>query len=492
MCCVERLPLGSFFSIFVPATLAAAALAALTVCPVAAASGPSISLRSPHPYQVIQRGERGTADILVVGVLRGISGRVLARWGHGAWTSAQTAEDGSFAIRLRSQPAGQAEVVVRSARRPSVSATCDCVGVGDIYVIAGQSNASGRSPYRFAVESTTITATAFGNDYQWQPLRDPTDSAARQRDLISRDLRAGGSVWPLVASTLMRLEDVPVAFVPCARGSTAIAYWRPERSSSPAKLTLYQSMMRRIRAVGGRVRAVLFWQGEADARLGTPRRVYERRLLRLAQAVYHDCGAPLVVAQIGNCRPDRCTATAVTGIRAAQSNAWGRRHVVAGPQLYDIDLRGGVHFVRAAEVRLAAKRWATSILGGVLGHKIEPSPHLYGASYDGLRTVRLVFATESLPLRGQQVDGIVVEANGRRVAVVRETAQADTVTITLKRRQHGRLRVSLGTGLTASGCRVPCDASRWHLPAQMFTGRRVKSAPRVLSLAWGVTPSAWS
>ena len=57
----------------------------------------------------------------------------------------------------------------------------------------------------------------FGNDYRWHELHDPVDSAEGQVDTVSRDLGAGGSVWPDVATELLAAEGVPVAFVPAQR-----------------------------------------------------------------------------------------------------------------------------------------------------------------------------------------------------------------------------------------------------------------------------------
>ena len=114
--------------------------------------------------------------------------------------------------------------------------------------------------------SGRVRASMFGNDDLWKALRDPVDSPARQVDRVSADPRAAGSVWPLVGAGLVAADPVPVAFVPCARATTSISRWLRDERRPYSRATLYGSMVRRVRAVGGRVRAVLFWQGEADAR----------------------------------------------------------------------------------------------------------------------------------------------------------------------------------------------------------------------------------
>ena len=64
----------------------------------------------------------------------------------------------------------------------------------------------------------------------------------------------------------MRREAVPVAFVSCAAGATPLSEWVRDSYRPWSSRTLFGSMLRRVHAVGGRVRAVLFWQGERDAR----------------------------------------------------------------------------------------------------------------------------------------------------------------------------------------------------------------------------------
>ena len=296
---------------------AAALLACAAVIPSLAIAAPHIVVSTPHAWQVVQRDARGRADIVVSGRCIGLDGSVRVSWGDRR-TTARCDRAGRFTARLESVAAGQATLRVRSALRPEVACSRRDVGVGDIYVIAGQSNASGRSRTLFSYTSTTWRAAMFGNDYRWQELRDPVDSAVGQVDTVSGDGRAGGSVWPVVATALLAEEGVPVAFVPCPRSSTPIASWRPDLPAGRRPFTLYTSMARRIAAVGGRVRAVLWWQGERDARLLTPGPQYVAALEDLASAIWRDFRTPMVVAQIGDygiAYPDAGVSRSRTGRR---------------------------------------------------------------------------------------------------------------------------------------------------------------------------------
>jgi len=450
---------------------AAASLATPAACTPAGAAGPSLSVSSPRPHQVIQRGADGRADIVVRGVSRGLGGRVQVRWDNGPWSTGAVAGNGGFAVRLRGCAAGQGTLVVRSAVRPSYSRWLAHVSVGDIFVVAGQSNASGRGWQYSTYSGGLLHAGLFGNDDRWKDLRDPVDSTVRQVDNVSRDALAAGSVWPLVATGLVAADPVPVAFVPCARGSTTISRWLRDPAKPYSRTTLYGSMMRRIRAVGGKVRAVLFWQGEADARAGLQRSDYEAALRFLAAQVEEDCGAPLLAAQIGD-YDLRYTAESVNGIRLAQQDLWDQGWVVPGPVLYDVDLHGRVHFAQPSAVEVAARRWTAAILAGVGDVDVPAGPTILDAWYDGGETVSLRFDCGEGALRPGAVGGLVLRTPdgaevGCQYAVV---TSADTVSIYLLVPAREPLTVSLGSGREAAGRPVPMEDSAWALPALPFIG----------------------
>jgi hypothetical protein len=446
-------------------------LACALVAQSAAVAAPHVVILTPRAWQVVQRDVHGRADIVVSGRCIDLRGSVRVSWGvyH---STALCDRAGRFTARLEDVAAGQATLRVRSARDPAVTSSRRDVGVGDIYVIAGQSNAAGWSPYRFSCASRTVRAAMFGNDYRWQRLRDPVDSATGQVDTVSADRLAGGSVWPLVATDLLAAEGAPVAFVPCARSTTPIARWSPDiRPERPAG-TLYTSMARRVAAVGGRVRAVLWWQGERDARFLTPGPVYEAGLQSLAAAVWNDFGAPMVVAQIGD-YDEGYTDAGIDAVRLAQEHAWGSPHILQGPVLYDIDLHGDVHFKEPDDVAAAAHRWSAAILRTVRHRDAGRTPRLVRAVREG---DEIVLTADSELQPGAGLGGFVVHDDGRQVPVVSASADGDTVRLLLGEPVGGTVDVSLGEGRSAAGAPVPTDVSAWRLPMLPFVEQPVSIA----------------
>jgi hypothetical protein len=212
-------------------------LGVAAAAPAAAAAAPrdsSLDVVSPHAYQVFQRID-GRGDILVTGRMIGLGRSLEVRWGEEPWAPFECGRDGTFSLRLGARRAGQATLVVRSASHPDVVVSREYVGVGDIYVVAGQSNASGRGSALASYSHPVLRAALFGNDDRWKDLADPVDDATGQVDRVSADPGAGGSVWPRVATELMAAEGVPVAFVPCAKIGTPIRKWAEEAAAPHAR-----------------------------------------------------------------------------------------------------------------------------------------------------------------------------------------------------------------------------------------------------------------
>lgn len=258
--------------------------------------------------------------------------------------------------------------MVRLKEEPAVAATVPHVGVGDIFVIAGQSNASGRGFHLQSYKASGVTASLFGNDYRWRDLADPTNSTINQVDAVSNeesDRNAvgasqgppGGSYWPILATHILANEHVPVAFVPCALGNSTIALWEPSVQDSWGQGTLYGSMIIRAKAVGG-VRAVLWHQGESDAHALMPEQTYRKALAALAAAVHADLGVKLIPAKLqsgGAIAPQ----SAIDAINDAIGAEWTQdANVARGADLTGLFVDDGfAHIETDANMSRAGRLW---------------------------------------------------------------------------------------------------------------------------------------
>jgi Carbohydrate esterase, sialic acid-specific acetylesterase len=178
-----------------------------------------------------------------------------------------------------------------------------------LFVLAGQSNMSGRGDIAQSGAETDPRIYVFGNDYRWKLATEPIDDPKGQVDKVSEDPNAGaGPALPFAVSLREQRPDMAIGLIPCAKGGTSIYQWRRSLSDR----TLYGSCLKRMRAAStmGEVAGLLFFQGESDAL--DPKQYPDRTLLpnqwASEFAAYisewrNDLGLPelpVVFAQIGS------------------------------------------------------------------------------------------------------------------------------------------------------------------------------------------------
>lgn len=299
---------------------------------------PPLALTAPVPYETFQRRPTNVGSLYLAGSTT-LGGNIEARFNGGPWARvARNVLPGDWTGELAAQAPGQGTLECRVAGRPETVQTVPNVGLGEVYVVAGQSNAVGVGDTLHAAEHPVFTATILGTDGSWQPMTDPTG------------LNGKGSVWPLVATRLMSERGVPVAIIPCAVGGTSIADWQPDG-------TLYANLKARGKRPGG-VKEVLWWQGEKDVGLGTSQADYCARGTTLLNAIGADlrCRTRVALLQTEPLRSAEAQAT----IRAAQTQLRTHKFALPGPDLVNLICDGGFHLVLDEKQRAAADLWAAS------------------------------------------------------------------------------------------------------------------------------------
>lgn len=239
----------------------------------------------------------------------------------------------------------------------------------DIFIVAGQSNASGRGTNSQVWSHASLIPLVYANNYRWKLLADPTDSVDGQVDAVSNEdpTPVGGSVWPLLATQIMAATGRRVAFVPCAKGGSAITAWQPGANHND-RTTLYGSMNYRISQarvlLRAQVRGVLWWQGEQDALADMNAATYNGYLDTIANALATDQGVPLIPCKLQNC--SGLTAGQMAEINTGIGAAWAdNSNVVAGPDLSGIATDDTFHLQSDVKLLSAATLWYNAIVAGV-------------------------------------------------------------------------------------------------------------------------------
>jgi hypothetical protein len=338
--------------------------------PLAAAfasiAGAAITLESPKDYQVFQRATKDAGKIAVRG--------------HGAPPCAEVTVNGEalpvdpgtceFHGELTLPAGGWYKVEVRSG---AAAATVEHVGIGEVFVISGQSNSTN---YGEEPQHTRSGMVSTFSGTEWRLADDPQPGV--------QDHSQGGSFIPAFGDALFALLKVPVGVACVGYGGTSVRQWLPKGDrfhSSPASARffdkagdewasdgqLFQGMVERIRQVG-RFRALLWHQGESDAHqaaghvsTGSEYRRMMERLIAATRGATWDF--PWMVAQASYHTP---ADPSDPEIRAAQASLWHDKIALEGPDTDTLtgDNRQnqgtGVHF-SAKGLRAHGQLWAEKV-----------------------------------------------------------------------------------------------------------------------------------
>jgi predicted phosphodiesterase len=264
--------------------------------------------------------------------------------------------------RLKMPAGGWYGLEVRDSRTPDHRSQVVQFGVGEVFVVAGQSNSGNYGEVKQSTQTGLVSAYDFGNK-KWQLAVDPQPGAGGR----------GGSIMPLLGDLLVREFEMPIGIIAYGQGGTSVREWLPQGSRFPNPPTvenkvrkinddeweslgkIYPGFIERMKAFGKNgFRAVLWHQGESDANQKDPTRtlsgpLYEKYLTQLILKTRTDLewDVPWFVAQATYHVPGD---ESDPNIRAAQANLWKNGVAFQGP---DTDqLKGklrerdgqGVHF----------------------------------------------------------------------------------------------------------------------------------------------------
>lgn len=384
----------------------------------------TITITKPLAYQVYQRNGSNQADITITGTYTGTApSGVQARWQGGTWTNiSATIGGGTYSGSLTAQTGGQGTLDVRDTGVPAVTASVTYIGVGDVFLVIGQSNAAGELDNSQIYTHATLKAAQYGfTTNTWGELLDPTGANV-----------AKGSVWPLLATYIMASQSVPVAFIPCAVGGTSLVSGSAEWTSAGSR---YVDTVARVAAakVNG-IKAMLWYQGENDALAGVTYSAYAFSLTTMRTNLCTSFGLgtiPLVAALIGSCAT--ATDANLDAIRRGIFYCWDNdANIKAGPTAHDRLFSDGTHWKSDAEAAILAARWWRCLKY----HYYSGTENARGAAFStGARTgslVTVVFSNVTTALQSATAAGWEYTRNSVPITVNSASVTAsNTVVLTL-------------------------------------------------------------
>ncbi|MBW7461290.1 sialate O-acetylesterase, partial [Paenibacillus sepulcri] len=207
-----------------------------------------------------------------------MEGRISA----GPWRSLGSASQPEFSAALERVPAGEHEIYVRIVSPETgellVEGDIGPVYVGDLWVLAGQSNMEGCGRLIHVEEPQPGVSCFYMGDrwdlaveplcwllespdpVHWTPLPEGMGVSEEKRKeyirMARRDRVHGSGLGLPFGKMMLRHTGVPVGLLMVAHGGTSMSQWDAALAGEGGR-SLYGAMLRVIREAGGKVRGCL-------------------------------------------------------------------------------------------------------------------------------------------------------------------------------------------------------------------------------------------
>ena len=238
---------------------------------------------------------RGEGDVFLMVAKAGAKKPVIAKRVCGK------AAKGCFSAVLYGIPCGGPYTVTLECEKESV--TVYNVYVGEVWIMAGQSNMQGCGFITGKHENKNQSIRAYYTNNTWDMATEPVNDirialAPAHRALmqepparVRKAVRGIGAGCGLpFAVERFRQTGVPQGLIACAHGGTRIGMWDPA-DLDKGYGSLYGAMIERVRLNGGRVSGMLWYQGCSDcSEAHAPE--FAARTLDMFKAVRRDLKAP--------------------------------------------------------------------------------------------------------------------------------------------------------------------------------------------------------
>jgi hypothetical protein len=312
---------------------------------------PTVAVVSPSDYQVFQRDTFASGMVVVdlstpPSDVTAIEFRLVGAPRTGqldrSWRTIPQLGTSHYRVEL-SEPAGgwyRLELRARSEDQYVALPSVPHVGIGEVFVVGGQSNSTCHGEKR---QQTDTGLVSNFDGKAWTLAKDPLPGVDGK----------GGSPWPIFGDVLATRYGVPVGIVPVGAGATRVRQWLPNgqhvhiQASTTRALTkvgdndwvcdgkLFDRMVARMRQLGpDGFRAMLWHQGESDAHQANgrtlPADIYQQYMEMIIRSSRTAAGwnVPWFVAQATYHNP---ADPGSPEIRAAQKALWNENLAMPGP-----------------------------------------------------------------------------------------------------------------------------------------------------------------
>lgn len=237
---------------------------------------PAIILDSPQACEVVQRQRGDVGTVALHGRISIPADAVEARFSSiqgglsTEWTVVDDSiRDGEFSGRVTVRSGFyRVELKVMAGAQVVGTHEVNGVGVGEVFIIAGQSNSANHGLPALSPTDPRVCST---DGTTWNLAMDPQPIATG----------SGGSPWPAFGDLFAARYNVPVGMMSVGWGGTRVEQWLPDDQSN-----LFSRLQRAADVFGeAGVRAVLWHQGESDSLANTSTQDYAMQLATVIEAM---------------------------------------------------------------------------------------------------------------------------------------------------------------------------------------------------------------
>ncbi len=352
------------------------------------------------------------------------------------------------------------------------------IGVGDLYVIAGQSNAVGYAkdpiydPPEYGVHMLRSNGTW---DIASHPFGDSTDTIHEENTDFSN---TGHSPFLTLGKKIKEQVNYPIGLIPTALGGSAIRQWDTDQQGE-----LWKAMIKVVKNIGGKISGILWYQGCTDGDHIDTAEAYHYTFTKVVERTRKELNIPDLPWFTVQLNRQSYTGSMPKG----HDRGWGklreaqRKAARTIPGVYvipstDCTLSDSIHNKAAANMVLG-QRMARMVLKYKYGiNTFCDAPDLmYIARRDDNNALGLHFdnVEETILFRGGDINKIfMVEDDTGIVPVSDYETDGEEVILKMERQLQGRVYVS-GLWQSCPAFEVPVESTT-RLPILSFYRKEVQ------------------
>ncbi len=349
------------------------------------------------------------------------------------------------------------------------------LGVGDIFVVAGQSNAAGRAKGP-VTDEPELGVHLLRNSGSWDlathPLNETTGSIHMEH---FENHNPGHSPWLHFAKRLKKELGYPIGLVVSAYGGSPLRWWNPAENG-----TLFRNMLEQLADYRIKPKGMLWYQGEAEGFEDSAATYLDRftNFVSEVRSALNNPELPIITVQLNRCMtPSTEQLDRQWGIvRQAQVDAMYQLNRVYTIPSTDLSLYDFIH--NSSESNLViGERCARCALQELYHRNYDwMAPEASEILRTAADTVEVRFSrirnwinpydvsADLLPFEAEDAQGLV--------SVKEYTTNNDSIVIVFQR-ELGKDAVLHGAWRMNPGSAIPCDCMR--LPMLSFYGKKIES-----------------